>query len=71
MSQLKRSFLIGILILSAMIIGFVSTLIDYHIINVMMKIIVIAISFVVAGLMFQSREEGIDTIVNTIRNRKK
>lgn len=71
MRQLGRSFLILILILSAIIIGFIDTFINYHVIDVILKIIVIAIGFVVAGLIFQSREEGIDTIVKTIRNRKK
>ena len=70
MSQLKRSALIVILIVSAVLISFIVTFINYHIIAVILKIIVLGIGFVVAGLVLQSREKGIDTIVRTTRNNK-
>jgi len=70
MSQLKRSALIVILIVSAVLISFIVTFINYHIIVVILKIIVLGIGFVVAGLVLQSREKGIDTIVRTTRNNK-
>ncbi|PER71838.1 hypothetical protein [Priestia megaterium] len=70
MSQLKRSILIAILIVSGILISFLVTFINYHIIAVILKIVVLFISFVVAGLILQSREKGIDTIVRTTRNNK-
>jgi hypothetical protein len=70
MSQLKRSALIVILIASAVLISFIVTFINYHIIAVILKIIVLGIGFVVAGLVLQSREKGIDTIIRTTRNNK-
>ena len=70
MSQLKRSALIVILIVSAVLISFIVTFINYHIIAVILKIIVLGIGFVVAGLVLQSREKGIDTIIRTTRNNK-
>jgi hypothetical protein len=69
-SQLKRSALIVILIVSAVLISFIVTFINYHIIAVILKIIVLGIGFVVAGLVLQSREKGIDTIIRTTRNNK-
>ncbi|MEE3896991.1 hypothetical protein P5618_029580 (plasmid) [Priestia megaterium] len=70
MSQLKRSILIAILIVSGILISFLVTFINYHIIAVILKIVVLFIGFVVAGLILQSREKGIDTIVRTTRNNK-
>ncbi|MFL0498336.1 hypothetical protein [Priestia megaterium] len=70
MSQLKRSALIVILIVSAVLISFIVTFINYHIIAVILKIIVLGIGFVVAGLVLQSREKGIDTIIRTTCNNK-
>lgn len=70
MSQLKRSALIVILIVSAVLISFIVTFINYHIIAVILKIIVLGIGFVAAGLVLQSREKGIDTIIRTTRNNK-
>ncbi|GAB1792636.1 hypothetical protein [Priestia megaterium] len=70
MSQLKRSILIAILIVSGILISFLVTFINYHIIAVILKIVVLFIGFVVAGLILQSREKGIDTIVRTPRNNK-
>jgi len=70
MSQLKRSALIVLLIVSAVLISFIVTFINYHIIAVILKIIVLGIGFVVAGLVLQSREKGIDTIIRTTRNNK-
>ncbi|WP_025601755.1 hypothetical protein V8Z81_27180 (plasmid) [Priestia megaterium] len=70
MSQLKRSILIAILIVSGILISFLVTFINYHIITVILKIVVLFIGFVVAGLILQSREKGIDTIVRTTRNNK-
>jgi hypothetical protein len=70
MSQLKRSILIAILIVSGVLISFLVTFINYHIIAVILKIVVLFIGFVVAGLVLQSREKGIDTIVKTTRNNK-
>ncbi|RAS81932.1 hypothetical protein [Priestia endophytica] len=55
MSQIKRSFLIAILILVALVIGLVATFIDSQVINVTMKMIVNVITFVVIVLAFQSR----------------
>lgn len=57
MSQIKRSFLIAILILVALVIGVVATFIDSHVINVTLKMIVILIAFVVIVLAFQSRAD--------------
>ncbi|KAB2493428.1 hypothetical protein [Priestia endophytica] len=57
MSQIKRSFLIAILILVALVIGVVATFIDSHVINVTLKMIVIVIAFVVIVLAFQSRAD--------------
>jgi Flp pilus assembly protein TadB len=57
MDQIKRSFLIATLILGALIIGFVATFIDSHVINVTLKMIVIVITFVVIVLAFQSRAD--------------
>lgn len=70
MSQLKRSILIAILIVSGIFISFLVTFISSHIIAVILKIVVLFIGFVVAGLILQSREKGIDTIVSTTRNNK-
>ncbi|WP_404900528.1 hypothetical protein PV791_05705 [Priestia filamentosa] len=57
MSQIKRSFLIAILILVALVIGLVATFIDSHAINVTMKMIVIAITLIVIVLAFQSQAD--------------
>ncbi|MED3729629.1 hypothetical protein HPB58_09830 [Priestia filamentosa] len=57
MDQIKRSFLIATLVLGALIIGFVATFIDSHVINVTLKMIVIVITFVVIVLAFQSRAD--------------
>ncbi|MCL9638157.1 hypothetical protein L2095_25860 [Bacillus zanthoxyli] len=70
MNQLKRSSLIVILIVSAVLISLLATFINYHIIAVILKIVVLFIGFVVAGLILQSREKGIDAIFHTTRNNK-